>query len=387
VLIGSFLLAQPSLPAAVTAAEPEEICTAKADPSLSSWSCTAPDSKTVFWVPCEGGAQDLVMTQGIRTVIVYSTRTNRRLTVLGTTSADVLIGGPGTNETLQGSSGPNTYIVGGSSTTTVASNDELILTATSDERDTVQLTSSRPDYIHINAPAQSKPGSLITATSPTEPVPLRGSSDLGQLRNELCATTFLERPSLYAQQPVRLAMGGAQPFRGCANPAVIDSRQAADGIFERDQRFPGVVVLQGFDPSSPGPDRIVLPADDYLFRNASLQDLSKIPVLIVDDVRIGSGRIVSAKELPSLRRAASGLTRVSSDRAPLIYFRQHGLLVFSQNAEPLGSAGNPGRVIARLLDGGGNPLELRKQPGEDFVLARFVMFTSSYQKAGADRLR
>jgi hypothetical protein len=121
--------------------------------------------------------------------------------------------------------------------------------------------------------------------------------------------------------------------------------------------------------------RILLPADQYLFKGKSLHQEQAILVLVVEGVQLPPSRPVTAQQLKTLLADAKGLSKVASPVAPLVYFTQNGLLVFSQNAEPLGSRRNPGRVIARLLARDGQPVVLRQQPGQPFALAKFVRFT------------
>jgi hypothetical protein len=296
------------------------------------------------------------------------------LTVNGTTGDDVLVGSPGTDETLRGGNGRNTYIVGGANTYTRAVGDEIILTATSGERDSARFSSALPDYIHINGPAQSTPGSLITATSPRVPVPLRGSSELAGV--VVCPSAFRLSPGLLNTQSPRLAMGPSEvPCSPCGAPAGGKGKNAND--------FPGVTTIEGFDLHPSRGDRILLPAETYRFLGKSLEGSRVVPLLIARDVRFRPGVLVTEEKLTHLLREASGLQRIRSDRAPLVYFPQNGLLVFSQNGEPLGSPRNPGRVIARLLDGDGRPVQLPQPSRERLHPARFVEFIPTPPRTSA----
>jgi len=134
--------------------------------------------------------------------------------------------------------------------------------------------------------------------------------------------------------------------------------------------------------------RILLPANDFLFLGRSLQGRKEIPMLLVDGVRFSTTQIVDGqKQYEELKRGAKGLGMVASKDAPLVYFRQNGLLVFSQNGEPLGSAANPGLVIARLLDRNGKPLQIKAAGNSRLFQARFLIFTAPQSKSAMDQAR
>lgn len=375
-LLAGALLAGPLGMAQVSKAVPMggEICSVDANPATKVWSCTSSPTTTVFWVPCISGNLELDVPSGTTTLIVYSTVSGRRLTVNGTTGNDVLIGSPGTDETLRGANGRNTYIVGGANTYTRAVGDEIILTATSKERDSARFVSALPDYIHINGPAQSSPGSLITATSPGRPVPLRGSSELGGV--VVCPSALRFPPGLLNAPTALLAMGVTDvPGLPCGTPTSGPAQ---------DDDFPGVTTIEGFDPHPSRGDRILLPAETYRFLGKSLEGSKVIPTLIVNNVRFRPGGVlVTEEELKRLLMEAPGLQGIRSDRAPLVYFPQNGLLVFSRNGEPLGSRQNPGRVIARLLDGAGRPVKLPQPARGTLHPARFVQFTPTPPRSTA----
>jgi hypothetical protein len=95
---------------------------------------------------------------------------------------------------------------------------------------------------------------------------------------------------------------------------------------------------------------------------------------MVNDVSFRPGGVISPRRLNALLANARGLENVRSAEAPLVYFRQNGLLVFSQNSQPLGSRENPGRVLAQLLDAQGRPLPLSPSPGQRYYNATFLQF-------------
>jgi hemolysin activation/secretion protein len=131
--------------------------------------------------------------------------------------------------------------------------------------------------------------------------------------------------------------------------------------------FAGVPALRGFDGGKS--DLLVLSADDFPLAPFDNPDWQRgnaaIPILIVDPPAKGAGGQSRQPDTdPPL-----------SERAPLVYFSQNGLLVFSQNREPLGGPANPGRALAQLLDRDGVPLKLVPPPGEALYPSPFVRFT------------
>ena len=145
--------------------------------------------------------------------------------------------------------------------------------------------------------------------------------------------------------------------------------------------FPGAPTLVGFGLEPGNADRMFVPARGFSFQGIPINRFIKpgqpIPLLVVDEVSINPGGVVSPERLKALLANAKGLAKVRSDEAPLVYFRRDGLLLFSQNAKPLGSRENPGRVLAQLLDGKGRPLPLAPSPGQSFYNATFLEFLPS----------
>jgi hypothetical protein len=232
----------------------------------------------------------------------------------------------------------------------------------------VNLASPAAEYIYINAAGQGDPGLIPTAASTSIAVPVRGS-------NELASFAFVPCPAVSS---MLVAPAAAAPARGVpTRPPSADVQLAGQASWR--SPFPGAPTLRGFSVGPNSQQRILLSADQFRFLGDSLAGRPTIPVHVVDDVPISPSRLVTPQQLSQLQAEAKGLRKVASPVAPLVYFSRNGLLVFSQNAEPLGSSRNPGRVIARLLDRDGSPVVLRKPHGQPFYSAKFVQFTSPAQ--------
>ena len=142
--------------------------------------------------------------------------------------------------------------------------------------------------------------------------------------------------------------------------------------------FPGAPSLVGFSLNPARADRLFLPAKDFTFQGRPINDYlsnqKSLKVLIVNRAIFAPPQVVSPTRLRLLQATSRGLANVRSDEAPLIYFRPNGLLVFSQNSEPLGSRSNPGVVIAVLLDRQGRPLVLPGSGEPPLYPSRFLSF-------------
>jgi hypothetical protein len=141
----------------------------------------------------------------------------------------------------------------------------------------------------------------------------------------------------------------------------------------------------GFGLTAGNRDLIILPPADFRFEGQPILEAfppgKPIPVLVVDRGRFLPPQVVSPEIQKQLQSQSRGLATVSSSVAPLVYFRQSGLLVFSQNSQPLGSSGNPGVVIAVLLDRQGRPLVLPASGEPTLYPARFLSFTPPQRTA------
>ncbi len=381
---GWLLLGSLNLSPAATAATSAEVCQSNQTPG-GDWTCLAPPSlptgsppgatRTTFWVPrCTSGPlRARVTTPGI-TFVLLNTDATRMLAVNGhATGADILVGSPNTSDVLSGLRGSNTYVVGGSSGYLLGSGDRAFTVHTSSESDWVNLTSPAAEYIYINAAGQGDPGLITTATSTSTAVPVRGSNELASFAFGPCpaVSSMLMAPAAVAPAPRRPPSG--VPTR----PPSADVQLAGQASWR--SPFPGAPTLRGFSVGPNSQQRILLSADQFRFLGDSLAGRPTIPVHVVDGVPISPSRLVTPQQRSQLQAEAKGLRKVASPVAPLVYFSRNGLLVFSQNAEPLGSSRNPGRVIARLLDRDGSPVVLRKPQGQPFYSAKFVQFTSPAQ--------
>ena len=84
--------------------------------------------------------------------------------------------------------------------------------------------------------------------------------------------------------------------------------------------------------------------------------------------------------------------KVPTDKYAFFYFTKSGLLVFSQNAKPLASSLNPGRVIAQLLNQDCQPTKLptsaKSTNTKDPVYeARFLSFARESPSVFTDNAR
>lgn len=352
----------------------------------------------VFWVPasCPASSSPLSGSAILRslpaqsTTILYNRATRRPLQLIGTPASDILVGSPSSSDLISGGGGNNTYVVGGGTsvllsdrTFNAASSPGVVLSPTP-ETDYLTLEAAAVDYIHISPGGQWTPG---TITTPTGDIGVRGSSSLPvSKRGSACV------PISWAPTPQPARSSPLALLAGITPPAPTD---APEGLFttitQRLQSSPvnaspgresrvivGAPVLRGFQIAPDSKNRIFLPAADFTFNNRPILELfpegQTIPVLVINDIRLSRARVVKAEELKRLQEQAIGFESVRSNGSPLVYFSQSGLLVFSQNGEPLGSRRNPGRVIAQLLTERGQPLAIPGSATQPFP-AKFLIFT------------
>jgi hypothetical protein len=374
----------------------------------------APDTRTtqneLFWVPTKLGKTCLptgnrsasITNRAIRIINLYNLDSRRRLTVTGTGQGDVLVGSPVTSDTLIGGGGRDTYVVGGiEATLVVVSPDKLFPVSTVAELDKIKLGAST-EYIYINpgTAGQSNPGSLTTPIPGARPgaflsfTPKGASAVASLVPSDGDCRAFLPGPSLIASLPwpqqtflpgaAASASDGVAPLlvsqATAPNPTGDESggntnlRQPQDS----GDGFPGSPTLIGFSLKPARADRLFLPAKGFTFLGKPINDYLRgsksIKVVVVDRMTFAPAEVVSRERLNRLLTESQGLSRLRSNQAPLFYFRQNGLLVFSQNGEPLGSRANPGRIIAQLLDPQGQPLRLPIAPDQRFYEAKFLEF-------------
>jgi hypothetical protein len=368
--LGLCLLGTLSHPPAAPAATAPEVCQSDTTPGDSDWTCASPGpTKTIFWVPrCTPGNLTARVTAPGLTFVLLNTDRRRMLSAVGNaTGADILVGSPSTSDVLSGLGGRNTYVIGGLNGFLLGSNDRAFTVSTSSESDWADLTTSAAEYVYISATGQGGPSSIPTATSPGAAVNVRGSNELGSFPFARCGSVGLKL---------------------LAPPRDGEPGRPLPGKPDRRTPFPGSPTLRGFVIGPASEHRILLPANEFLFLGRSLQGRKEIPMLLVDGVRFSPTQEVAGPEpYEELKRKAKGLGKLASKEAPLVYFRQNGLLVFSQNGEPLGSAANPGRVIARLLDRNGRPLQIQASGNPRLFQARFLIFTAPQEKPGNDPAR
>jgi hypothetical protein len=309
------------------------------------------------------------------------------LEAVGSTGADILVGSPKTSDILSGLNGRNTYVMGGLNGFLLGRNDRAFVVSTSSESDWADLTTTAAEYVYISATGQGGPSSIPTAASPGAAVNVRGSNELDPSLLAPCDRADLNTTVSEYVYISATGQEGVSSIPTAASPLAAENVRVPSQL-DRRTPFPGSPSLRGFVIGPASEHRILLPANDFLFLGRSLQGRKEIPMLLVDGVRFSTTQIVDGqKQYEELKRGAKGLGMVASKDAPLVYFRQNGLLVFSQNGEPLGSAANPGLVIARLLDRNGKPLQIKASGNSRLFQARFLIFTAPQSKSAMDQAR
>lgn len=368
-LVTTCLISSLSTLPASRAATEEEICRVDAKPADTLWQCNPPKAsgvKTIFWAPERCGVDmEAVTPNSISNLrfVLFNTRPDVVLSVIGSSRPDVLVGSPNTSDDLQGLAGSNTFVVGGQSSYLLGRSDVAFLYSTTGESDWVGLSSTRAEFIYISSTLQGDPGSISLASITTGPQPVRGSNEIAGTLATCITPKLLWTDSHNAIPDTSRSL---LPSKNDQIPAYPRQKRARKG-------FPGTPTLQGFDIQPTSRKRIILPANDYLFNKRSLAGKKSIDVLVAPGgIRLAPTRVISQKKLGLLIAEADGLSKLSRT-SPLIYFPKEGLLVFSSNQSPLGSRHNPGRILARLLDRDGSPLKAPVGPGQVFP-AKFVRF-------------
>jgi len=353
----------------------------------------------VFWVPasCPSSSSPLIGSAIPRslpaqsTTILYNRATMRPLQLNGTPASDIIVGSPTSSDLISGFGGNNTYVVGGGTSVLLsdrsfngAGSGVGIVLSPTPETDTLTLEAAAVDYIHISPGGQWSPG---TITTPSGNMSVRGSSSLPEAkRGSACgAISWSTQTEPASSSPLALLANVTQPAptdipaglltnvtqRLQTSPVNGNPRQGSKLIV-------GAPVLRGFQIAPDSRDRIFLPASDFTFNNRPILDLfpegQTIPIRVINDIRSTRARVVTPEELKRLQAHARGFENVRSEVTPLVYFSQSGLLVFSQNSQPLGSGRNPGRVIAQLLTERGQPLAIPGSATQPFP-AKFLIFT------------
>jgi hypothetical protein len=387
--LGLCLLGTLSHPLAAPAAINAEVCQRDASPGDADWTCANPGAtKTTFWVPhCTPGDLTARVKMPNLTFVLLNTDNRRMLSAVGSAGVDILVGSPNTSDILSGLNGKNTYVMGGSNGFLLGRNDRAFVVSTSSESDWADLTTTAAEYVYISATGQGGPSSIPTAASPGAAVNVRGSNELDPSQFAPCDRADLNTTAPEYVYISATGQGGVSSISNAASPLAAENVRVPGQLYRRTP-FPGSPSLRGFVIGPASEHRILLPANDFLFLGRSLQGRKEIPMLLVDGVRFSTTQIVDGqKQYEELKRGAKGLGMVASKDAPLVYFRQNGLLVFSQNGEPLGSAANPGLVIARLLDRNGKPLQIKASGNSRLFQARFLIFTAPQDKSAKDQAR
>ncbi|MFN6132773.1 MAG: hypothetical protein ACK46L_07705 [Synechococcaceae cyanobacterium] len=380
-----------------------------------------PSQSEMFWAPaqrrlrptgCSNTSSPLTVSipSTIRVFTLFNINPGRTLRVNGTNADEILIGSPNANDVLQGSGGKDTYVIGGlHASLTATPPDSVQGISRSPESDSITF-GDNTEFVYINpgSNGQGNPGSLSaplgTIRTPSgADVPIRGSDALpGSLRptSMSCQSSLpwskpllgASRFPLLAQAPAPAQPRGPWP---AAQPLGLVSQRIrptdplesspcssppCQGTPEplASSRFPGAPTLVGLGLTTGNRDLIILPSAGFRFQGKPILEAfppgRPIPVLLVDHGRFLPPRVVSPSTQKLLQSRSRGLAAVRSMVAPLVYFRQNGLLVFSQNSQPLGSSGNPGVVIAVLLDRQGRPLMLQGSGEPSLYRSRFLSF-------------
>lgn len=184
-----------------------------------------------------------------------------------------------------------------------------------------------------------------------------------------------------------------------SEPAKLMLAEGGENSALMEEELPGVPLVVDFDLST---DQIILTEElvediaslqlpsPYVYANYPLphwpEDPASIsqsierkqvaPILVVRGVTFSHASTTSKLcriELDCIVDASMGLTNVPTNITPLIYFQNQGLLVSSRmNAKPLGSSENPGKVVARLMNGNGSALRLPVSPKNPIYNATFI---------------
>lgn len=359
----------------------------------------------------------------------------RTLRVVGTNDKDVMVGSPGDADILDGSGGGgDTFVVGNGNTGLIqnsgAEDNVLQVVSTSNEADAVILAtgvSPISEYIYISTARENTPSTVLLSASPPGylgNVTLHGASRFGiQLPTKPpiptnCISGALLPPLELTNRLVQgtmIAMAGS-PMAGVMLPQI--TRQATrfvsqTNLFSPDLRtapagldinrlkpcrtfdacvgsaippFQGVPIVKGIQINGPSSDQLILQADDYPGAlpagqrpklEQQLKRNPRVPIRIVRDVKVAAS---ATAPTPGMAIQRPGLTEgLARDQAPtrqfpFFYFPSNGLLVYSRNEKPLGSSGNPGRIVAQLLDSTGRPVNLPTEGASPVHVASFLAF-------------
>jgi hypothetical protein len=348
---------------------------------------------------------------GEQTVLIYNRQPSRQLQLNGRSPGDdIVVGSPGTSELLSGGSGNNTFVVGNQPARLAVDpkSGTPYLVSSTNETDRLSLISTGIDYINIKPNGQSVPGTITVAnsqrlTTVTRPIPNNNPPD-GVVRN--CPPATAQRISPTAPPVALLAMApsASSPLLSLFSNAGVEPAPPADMRLAQagnlDGEIEGVPEVIDFDLNV---DQIILsdelaegisnsqPDNPYIYANYSSssehrdpealsqagENTQTIPILVLKEIRftpVMRESVLCKKELSRMLDTSKGLPNIPTNLAPLVYFQEQGLLVSITNKGPLGSRVNPGRVVARLLNGNGSALKLPVPPGSSIYQSSFVSF-------------
>ncbi|MFM7465490.1 MAG: hypothetical protein ACKO28_08495, partial [Cyanobium sp.] len=95
----------------------QTVCTGAVMTNSADWNCNSPNDGVAYWVPLCGSIPFPSTLPGSsinqKIVFLYNRQPSRRLQLTGRDRGhDILIGSPGTSDTISGGAGLNTYVVG-----------------------------------------------------------------------------------------------------------------------------------------------------------------------------------------------------------------------------------------------------------------------------------
>lgn len=407
-----------------------EVCTSRRFFGLSGSSeassypgCT--ESSKIFWVPpcgpplLEGntGSSRAPLGQPGKNYIVsilYNRDPARRLTLNATSNKDIIVGSPGTSETINGgSTGDNAYLVGGG-TSIISADGTSVTPGETTETDQLNLESNTIDFINIKPLGQQFPGNILVARRNAsnglvfetvlvngmrtrrlagQPLPIRGSGELlsSGLPSDMVGTcsavasTLSSRLTIAAGPPASKAGLPLGMVNSISTPILAEVMQSSAQQDPITPSYEGVPVLQGFELD--GSDIIVLSGDDFPVDTNTSANVPANPMpaslqLGGPQATLFSNGLAHQWLAKIFRKTDSYPQKPGSPRPepPLVYYNKTGLLVLPQNRTSSGSNSKSGLVIAQLLDRSGLPLELNGSGEMRSFPARFVIFTPPSEK-------
>jgi hypothetical protein len=414
------LISAPAQPLAAQVT-PAQIC--DKPPFFGAGGCSQSEVAKIFWVPpCVGTS---LVTGRARTssnsseyivsILYNRSPATRRLVLNGTMNRDIVIGSPGSSDTINGGeTGDNAYMVGGG-TSILSADGSSVTPDGSTERDVLNLGAGAIDFVNIKPTGQSSPVSIVVPMRDARgvvrdrsgrllgtPIPVSGS---GAITGTSAPTTVTRmtttcptatRTLSPSSQSIAMVPGLGQPNLPLgmgASRFPILLAQPSEPVAEEEPitpSFPGVPVLQGFTLN--GTDILVLSADDFPIDMNEYPNLnqSQLPAPLQPDSRqasLSSSELIPGRlyKIFKCGECYSPKPQTSKQETPFLYNNKNGLLVFSRNKAPLGSKDNPGFVVAQLLDKSGLPLKLKGSGRMRSFPARFLIITPSRKNSTTDR--